>query len=68
MTRFSQNDIVTTRPPPAPAIADDTFDARWDRWVAEGRRQDRILDTRAKAALVTVAWAVAIAAIWMVVI
>jgi hypothetical protein len=68
MTPLLQSDIVTTRPPPALAIADDTFDARWDRWVAEGIRRDRIFDKRAKVALVGLAWAVAIVTIWLVVI
>jgi hypothetical protein len=48
--------------------ADDTFDARWDRWVAEGIRRDRIFGKRAKIALVAVAWAVAIVTVWLVVI
>jgi hypothetical protein len=68
MTPFSQSDIVTTRPPPAMAIAYDTFDARWDRWIEEGIRRDRIFDKRAKIALVALAWVVAIVTIWLVVI
>jgi hypothetical protein len=68
MTPLSQSDIMTTRPPPAMAIADDTFDARWDRWVEEGIRIDRIFDKRAKVALVAVAWAAAIVTVWLVVI
>lgn len=60
---------MTTRPPPAMATAaEDTFDARWDRWVAKGIRRDRIFDKRAKVALVALAWAVAIVTIWLVVI
>jgi hypothetical protein len=50
------------------AIAYDTFDARWDRWVAEGIRRDRMFDKRAKIALVALAWVVAIVTIWLVVI
>lgn len=68
MTPLSPGDIVTTYPSPAMATADDAFDARWDRWVAEGIRRDRIFARRAKVALVTLAWAVAIVTIWLVVI
>jgi hypothetical protein len=68
MTPLSQSDIMTTRPPPAIAISVDTFDARWDRWVEEGIRIDRIFDKRAKVALVAVAWAAAIVTVWLVVI
>lgn len=66
MTAFSQSDVLSTGPPPL-AMADDTFDARWDRWVAEGARRDRIFDKRAKVTFVTLAWTVAIATIWLVV-
>lgn len=67
MTPLSPSDIMPTPPTPALAIADDTFDARWDRWVAEGIRRDRIFDKRAKVALVALAWTVAIVTIWVVV-
>lgn len=68
MTPLSQSDIVTTHPPPAMAAADDTFDARWDRWVVEGIGRDRLFHRRAKVALVALAWAVAIVTVWLVVI
>jgi hypothetical protein len=58
---------VTTGPPPAMAPAADTFELRWDRWVAEGIRRDLIFNKRAKIALVAVAWAVAIVTVWLVV-
>jgi hypothetical protein len=58
---------MTTRPPPAMAAAADTFEARWDRWIAEGIRRDLIFDKRAKIALVVLAWAVAVVTIWLVV-
>ena len=66
MTPLSQSAILTTRPPPAMATADDTFDARWDRWIEKGIRSDRIFDKRAKVALVVVAWTAAIVTVWMV--
>jgi hypothetical protein len=58
---------MTTRPPPAMATTADTFDARWDRWIAEGIRRDLIFDKRAKVALVVLAWAAAVVTIWLVV-
>ena len=67
MTPFSQSAIVTTGPPLAAAIADDTFDARWDSWLAKGNRRDRLFHKRAKVALVALAWAVAIVTVWLVV-
>jgi hypothetical protein len=66
MTSLSPGGIVTTRPPPAMAIADDTVDARWDRWLAEGDRRDRVFNKRAKIALVAVAWLVAMVTVWLV--
>jgi hypothetical protein len=68
MTPLSQRDVVTTHPPPAMATANDTLDIRWDRWIADGIRHERIFDKRAKVALVALAWAVAIVTIWLVVI
>jgi hypothetical protein len=46
--------------------ADDTFDVRWDRWVAEGVRRDRIFNRRAAVALVVLAWTAAIVTVWRV--
>ena len=57
---------MTTRPPP-PAIP-DTFEARWDRWVAEGIRQDQIAHRRAIVTLVILAPTMAIAAVWLLVL
>ena len=67
MTPLTPSGIVTTGPPLAAAIAVDTFDARWDRWLAKGTRRDLRFHKRAKIALVALAWAAAIATVWLVV-
>jgi hypothetical protein len=67
MTPLSQSGIVTTGPPLAAAIAVDTFDTRWDNWLAKGNRRDRRFHKRAKIALVALTWAAAIVTVWLVV-
>ena len=46
----------------------DTFEARWDRWVAEGIRQDHIAHKRAISAFVILASTIAIVAAWVIVL
>jgi hypothetical protein len=48
------------------AISEDTFDARWARWIARGREDDRRLHKQAVGAVVILAAGFAIAAMWVV--
>lgn len=45
---------------------DDTFEGRWARWVADGRKGDETLHKRAVGAVVIVVFALVIAALWVV--
>jgi hypothetical protein len=48
------------------AMDENTFEGRWARWGADGRKRDQTLHRRAVAAVVLVASALAIAALWVV--
>ena len=59
---------MTTRLPLTTPTLPDTFDARWDRWLAKGIRQDRIAHKRAMVTLVILASTIAIVAVWLLVV
>jgi hypothetical protein len=59
---------MTTRLPLTTPTAPDTFEARWDRWVAKGIRQDRIAHNRAISTLVILAVTIAIVAAWLLIL
>ena len=59
---------MTPRVPLPPPTLPDTFEARWDRWVAKGIRQDHIAHKRAIGALVILASTIAIVAVWLLVL
>jgi hypothetical protein len=46
----------------------DTFEARWDRWVAKGLRQDDIAHKRAVGTFAVLASCIAITAVWLLVL
>jgi hypothetical protein len=58
---------MTTRIPLATPTPPDTFEARWDRWVAKGIRQDHIAHKRAIRTIEVLAAVVAIAVAWLLV-
>lgn len=59
---------MTTRIPLTTPTSPDTFEARWDRWVAKGIRQDHIAHNRAIGTLVVLASTIAIVAAWLLVL
>jgi hypothetical protein len=59
---------MTTQLPLTTPGLPDTVEARWDRWVAEGIRQDQIAQTRATGAFVLLGSALAIVAVWLLVL
>ena len=59
---------MTTRLPLTTPSLPDTFEARWDRWVAKGIRQDHVAHKRAIGTLLILASAIAIAAVWLLVL
>jgi hypothetical protein len=59
---------MTTRLPLTTPTLADTFEARWDRWVEKGIRQDRIARKRDIGALVILASLMAIATVWLLVL
>jgi hypothetical protein len=60
-----QRKTMTTRLPLTTPTLPDTFEARWDGWVAKGIRQDEIARKRARGTLVVLASTIAIAAVWL---
>lgn len=56
---------MTTRPPPPTPADPDTFEARWDRWVAKDVKHDQVQHQRATGALVVIASTAAIVATWL---
>jgi predicted secreted Zn-dependent protease len=56
---------MTTRLPLTAPTLPDTFEARWDRWVAKGIRRDRMAHQRAIVALMILASTMALAAAWL---
>jgi hypothetical protein len=48
------------------AMDEDTFEGRWARWVADGAKGDQTLHRRAVGAVIVVASALVIAALWVV--
>jgi hypothetical protein len=59
---------MTTRLPLTTPTLPDTFEARWDRWVAKGIRQDHIAHNRAISTFVILASTIAIVAAWVLVL
>lgn len=59
---------MTTRIPLITPAPPDTFEARWDRWVAKGIRQDHIAHNRAISTFVLLATTIAIVAAWLLVL
>jgi hypothetical protein len=59
---------MATRLPLTTPTLPDTFEARWDRWIAKGIMQDRIAHKRAIGTLVILASTIAIAAVWLLVL
>jgi hypothetical protein len=47
------------------AVEEETFEGRWARWVADGRKADETLHRRAVGAVVVIAAAFVIAALWV---
>jgi hypothetical protein len=59
---------MTIRLPLTTPTLPDTFEARWDRWVAKGIKQDHIAHKRAIGTLVILASTIAIVAVWVLVL
>jgi hypothetical protein len=59
---------MTTRLPLTTPTPPDTFEARWDRWVEKGIRQDHIAHKRALGTLVILASTIAIVSVWLLVL
>jgi hypothetical protein len=59
---------MTTRLPLTTPTLPDTFEARWDGWVAKGIMQDQIAHKRAIGTLVILASTIAIVAVWLLVL